>query len=320
LKPKIVVSVGKVNFPEDLAQTLKPLAAVVYAQGDYSTHLDQAAAVIVGCEQIDAAYLDEAPRLKIVARSGVGYDTVDVDACTKRRVYVTHTPDVLSAAVADLTWALILGIMRRIPEADKYARDEWAGKKREFPFGWDISGKTIGFLGLGRIGAEVAKRSQGFEAKLIYHDPVAKPDLEKKYALRPVGFDELLKASDILSIHIPLLPTTRHIIGERELNMMKPTSVIVNTSRGSVLDQDALTEALRSKKIAGAALDVFEEEPIPEGHPFLQMENVILTPHIASATWETRRMMAEICAENVKACLEGRRPRHLVPEQSDVSF
>jgi len=320
LKPKVLVSTGKLNFPEDLAESLRPLADVAYVQGDYAEQLREATAVVVSMEAVNDAYLAKALKLKVVSRFGVGYDTVDVEACTRRKVYVTHTPDVLSAAVADITWALILGFMRRIPEADRFTREEWGKRARGFPFGWDLPGKTLGFLGLGRIGAEAAKRAQGFDVKMIYHDPVPRPDLEKLYGIKPVGFEELLRASDILSIHVPLLPSTRHIIGRKELAMMKPTALIVNTSRGPVIDQDALTEALKEKRIAGAALDVFEVEPIPLTHPLLKLDNLVVTPHIASATRETRRRMAERCAESVRALLEGKRPPFMVPEQGNVSF
>jgi len=320
LKPKVLVSAGKINFPEDLAESLSPLADVAYVQGDYTGQLRDATAVIVSMEKVNEAYLAKAPKLRIVARFGVGYDTVDVDACTKRNVHVTYTPDVLSAAVADLTWALILGFMRRIPEADRFTREEWGRKSGGFPFGWDIKGKTLGFLGLGRIGTEAAKRAQGFDMKLIYRDIVPKPEQERLYGVKPVSFEELLRTSDILSIHVPLLPSTRHIIGRRELAMMKKTAIIINTSRGPVIDQDVMAEALAEKRIAGAALDVFEAEPIPLDHPLLKLDNVVVTPHIASATWETRRRMAERCAESVKTLLEGKRPPFTVPEQENISF
>ena len=320
MKSKVLVSTGKLNFPEDLAESLRPLADVAYVQGDYTEQLREATAAVVSMEAVNDAYLAKAPKLKVVSRFGVGYDTVDVEACTRRKVYVTYTPDVLSAAVADITWALILGFMRRIPEADRFTREEWGKRARGFPFGWDISGKTLGFLGLGRIGREAAKRAQGFDVKVIYRDIVPKPDLEKLYGVKPVGFEELLRTSDILSIHVPLLPSTRHIIGRKELVMMKTTAIIINTSRGPVIDQDALTDALKTRRIAGAALDVFEEEPIPLTHPLLKLDNLVVTPHIASATWETRRRMAERCAESVRALLEGRRPPFTVPEQGNVSF
>jgi glyoxylate reductase len=274
--------------------------------------------VVVGVERVDDAYLAQAPRLKIVARFGVGYDAVDVSACTRRGIYVGHTPDILSGAVADLTWALILAWMRRIPAGDRYARSEWARGQSAFPFGWDLAGKTVGFLGLGRIGAEAAKRGAGFGVTMIYQDVVRRPDLEAAYNLEAVSLEELLRRSDVVSVHVPLSPSTAKLVGREQLRRMKPTAILVNTSRGGVIDQAALAEALEQRVIAGAALDVCEPEPIPLDHALLTAPNLIITPHCASATWETRRKMAERCVDNVRACLEGRRPPFLVPEQREA--
>jgi glyoxylate reductase len=178
-----------------------------------------------------------------------------------------------------------------------------------------MEGMTLGIVGLGRIGAEVARRAHGFGMKIIYTDVVRRPDLESELGAEYAGFDELLKESDIVSIHVPLLPSTRHFVGKKELKLMKPTAVIINTSRGLTIDQGALIEALEEGWIAGAGLDVFEEEPLPSESRLAKMSNVVLTPHIGSATVETRRKMAEVCAENVKAFLEGKTPPNLVPEQ-----
>ncbi len=320
MKQKVLVSYKPDNFPEDVADKLRPLADVIRVSGDYTEQLKDATVLLAAGEKVNDEYLKKAPKLKLVSRFGVGYDAVDVEACTKRGVYVCHTPDVLSEAVADLTWAFILGWMRRIPEADKYTRAEWGLRKRDFPFGWDMSGKTLGFLGLGRIGAEAAKRGKGFGVKMIYHDVVRRQDLEAQYGVAYVSFEELLKTSDIISVHVPLLPTTRGIMSTKQFASMKPTAIIVNTSRGPVIDQKALTEALKAKRIAGACLDVFEQEPIPLDAELLKMENVIVAPHMASATWETRRKMAERCAESIKAYLEGKRPPFTVPEQKNVTF
>jgi len=321
MKPTVVVNMGKDNFPEDVAATLEPLADVVYAPwGQDEEYLGEARAVVVGGGRIDDSYLDKTPNIGLVARFGVGYDSVDVEACTRRRVWATHTPGVLSRGVADHTWALILGYLHWIPMADRYTREEWAHGRRRVPFGWEVEGKTLGLLGLGRIGTEVVKRAQGFGAKVIYHDVVRRPDLEAEHGVEYVGFEELLEASDILTIHVPLLPSTRGIIGERELELMKPTAVIVNTSRGPVIDEAALIEALKTGKVGGAALDVFEEEPTPLDNPLLEMENVVLAPHLGSAMWETRRKMAVCCADNVKAFLEGKKLPNVVPEQRDVTF
>ncbi|HSB78530.1 MAG TPA: NAD(P)-dependent oxidoreductase, partial [Candidatus Methylomirabilis sp.] len=197
---------------------------------------------------------------------------------------------------------------------------EWGKRQTPFPFGWDLEGKTVGFLGLGRIGAEAAKRGFGFGVKMIYHDAIRRPDLEKTYSLEPVGFEELLRRSDVLSVHVPLLPSTTRLLGREAFHKMKRSAILINTSRGGVVDQSALAEALEQGLIAGAALDVFEEEPIPLDDPLLKVRNLLVTPHCASATWETRRKMAERCAENVRACLEGRRPPFVVPEQREVTF
>jgi glyoxylate reductase len=320
MKPKVLVSYNSDNFPEDVADRLRPLADVVRVSGDYTEQMKDAVVLLAAGERVNDEYLKKAPKLKLVSRFGVGYDAVDVDACTKRGVYVCHTPDVLSEAVADLTWAFILGWMRRIPEADTYTRTEWGLRQRDFPFGWDMNGKTLGLLGFGRIGAEVAKRGKGFGVKMIYSDVVRRQDLEAQYDITYVPFEELLKTSDIISVHVPLLTSTRGILSTKQFKMMKLTAIIVNTSRGPVIDQKALTEALKAKTIAGACLDVFEKEPIPLGEELLAMENVIIAPHMASATWETRRKMAERCAESIKAYLEGKRPPFTVPEQKNVNF
>jgi glyoxylate reductase len=320
VRPRVLVSVGKVNFPQEVAATLADIGEVQYVAGDYAAQRGEAKAVVVGGEQVNEAYLAQSPQLKIVARFGVGYDAVDVPACTRRRIYVGNTPDILSGAVADLTWALILGWMRRIPEGDRYTRTEWGKRQTTFPFGWDLTGKTVGFLGLGRIGAEAAKRGFGFGVKMIYHDAIRRPDLEQTYSLEPVSLEELLRRSDVLSVHVPLLPSTTKLLGRQAFQRMKPSAIVVNTSRGGVIDQSALAEALEQGLIAGAALDVFEEEPIPLDDPLLKVRNLLVMPHCASATWETRKRMAERCAENVRACLEGRRPPFVVPEQRENTF
>jgi len=319
-KRSVLISVGNVNFSDDVAATLSSVADVEFVTGDYSARLAGASAVIVGSDRVNEGYLAKAPKLGIVARFGVGYDAVDVDACTRRRIYVGYTPEILSTAVADLTWALILSWMRRIPEGNIFTRTEWGKRRAAFPFGWDLPGKTVGFLGLGRIGAEAAKRGRGFDVKMIYHDAVRRADLEKEYGIEPVSLQDLLRRSDIISVHVPLLPSTEKMLSTKEFRQMKRSALLVNTSRGGVIDQAALAEALEQGLIAGAALDVFEEEPIPLDHKLLKAPNLIATPHCASATWETRRRMAERCAENVRAYLEGRRPPFVVPEQGGHTF
>jgi glyoxylate reductase len=305
---KVLVGAGKINFPEDLADELKDIAEVVYESprdDSYFTELKEASAIIAGMETVNDDFLDKAPNLGIVARFGVGYDSVDVEACTKRGIHVTHTPGVLSGAVADLTWGLILSQMRGILESDGYVRAGWAERARRLPLGHDTEGKTLGIVGLGRIGVEVAKRAQGFDLNVVYYDVYRREDLEESMGVRYVELDELLKTSDIVTIHVLLIPSTRHLFGAREFQLMKEDAIIVNTSRGPVIDQAALVEALKKGQIGGAALDVFEEEPLPAGDEL----------DIASATVETRRKMAEVDAVNVRAFLEGRTPPNLVPEQ-----
>ncbi len=320
MKPKVIVEIDKTNMPEDATDALKPYAEVVYKRRSFGDHLKEAVGMLVGGSRIDAEFLEKAPKLKVAARFGVGYDSVDVEACSKQEVYVTHTPGVLSGGVADHTWALILGFMRRIPEADAYVKTGWGKREKYIPFGWDMEGKVLGFLGLGRIGSEVLKRSQGFDTVNQYYDVVRNETLEERYGVKYVGFEDLIRTSDIITVHVPLLPSTRHILGEKEFNMMKERTVIVNTSRGPVIDEKAMTKALKEGIIRGAALDVFEQEPTPLDNPLLQLDNVVVSPHCASATWETRRKMAECTVENVLAYLKGKKPPDVVPEQRDLTF
>jgi D-3-phosphoglycerate dehydrogenase len=320
MKPKVLISPDNKNVPEDVTATLKELADVEYVTRSYGDKLKDATAVLVGTEPVNAEYLDKAPNLKIVARFGVGYDSVDVDECTKRGIIVTHTPEVLSSGVADHTWALILSYNRHIPLADTFTRTKWAKREGYIPFGWDTEGKTLGILGLGRIGLEVLKRAKGFPVEIIYYDLYRREDLEKEYGVEYVSFDELLRRSDIITVHLSLQETTRGIINRKAFAKMKPNALIVNTSRGPVIDEAALIEALQKKQIGGAALDVYEKEPTPLDNPLLKMDNVVLTPHCASATWETRRKMAVRSVGNIKVFLEGKRPPHVVPEQRDVKF
>jgi len=315
---KVLVNAGRRNFPEDVAETLKAYAEVLYmspSEEGYQKALNESEAIIIGTGVVDAEFLDAAPKLGIAARFGVGYDNVDVDECSRRGIHVTHTPDVLSSAVADLTLGLVLSLMRGIVDANTFAREEWSLRRSRLPFGRDMEGLTFGIVGLGRIGVEVARRAHGFGMKIVYSDVVKRSDLEDDLGVEFAGFEELLRQSDVVSIHVPLLPSTRHLIGRKELKLMKPTAVIINTSRGLTIDQEAMIEALEAGWIAGAGLDVFEDEPLPADSPLTKMSDVVLTPHIGSATVETRRRMAEVCAENVRAFLEGKTPPNLVPEQ-----
>jgi len=258
--------------------------------------------IITGGEGVDAAFFSGAPKLKVVSCHAVGYDNVDVAEATRRHIVVTNTPDVLTDACADLTWALILGVARRVVEGDHLARSgQWRGLSPTLFLGTEVSGKTLGIVGAGRIGVAVAKRAKGFSMPILYMARTAKPDMDALGAKR-VTFDEILRESDFLSVHVPLTTETRHLFGEAEFRRMKPTARFINMARGPVHDEAALARALREGWIAGAGLDVYEHEPKidPELVP---LPNALLLPHIGSATVETRRRMAILAAQNLLAVL-----------------
>jgi lactate dehydrogenase-like 2-hydroxyacid dehydrogenase len=255
----------------------------------------------------------QAPRLRAVANVGVGYDNIDVAACTCRRIPVTNTPDVLTETTADLAFALLMAAPRRLVECDRYVREgKWQSSKWELLWGSDIYGKTLGVYGLGRIGKAVVRRARGFSMRVIYYD-VVRPTaaLEEELGAQFVDRETLLREADFLTLHVPLTPETHHLVGARELSMLKPTAFLINAARGKCVDEAALVEALQSKRLAGAGLDVFEHEP--HVHPeLLSLPNVVLAPHVGSATAQTRLAMAMLAVENLVAGLEGRRPPNLV--------
>jgi len=264
-------------------------------------------------DRVDGELLDRAPRLRVVANYAVGFDNIDVPAATQRGVVVTNTPGVLTETVADFAMTLILGAARRLVEADKYTRaNRWRSWEPMLFLGQDIHGATLGLVGLGRIGSAVARRAHGFGMRILYHDVIRREDLEKELGIQFRPFEEVLRESDFVSIHTPLLPETRHLIGREQLQMMKKTAVLVNTARGPIVDTLALAEALREGWIWAAGIDVFEHEPVEPDHPLLALDNVIVVPHIASASFETRTKMAMMAAENLLAVLEGRRPANPV--------
>jgi glyoxylate reductase len=265
-------------------------------------------------DKIDGEVMDAAgPQLKIVANYAVGYDNIDLKAAAERNVIITNTPEVLTESVAEHTVALMFSIARRIIESDQFMRDgKYVGWAPMLFLGNGLVGKTLGLVGLGRIGAAVAKMMRdGFEMKIIYYDIKRNEDLEVKYHLEYRDLESLLKDSDFVSIHVPLLPTTRHLIAEPQLKMMKKTAYLINTSRGPVVDEKALVEALKNREIKGAALDVYEEEP-KMAPGLAELSNTVLTPHTASATEETRSAMSKMAAKNIIAALEGKEPPNLV--------
>lgn len=268
-------------------------------------------------DPIDADLIGQLSNLKVIAQYAVGYDNIDVEEAARRGIIVTNTPGVLTETTADLTWSLIMATKRRIVEADRYVRSgKWnVAWGPELLLGTDIHGATLGIIGMGRIGQAVAKRAQGFNMRILYHSRSQNEEtaaLKELVGAQSTNLDTLLRDSDIVSIHVPLASETHHLIGEKELGMMKKGSILVNTSRGPVVDQETLYRALSSGYLGGAGLDVFEEEPISKESPLLKLSNVILVPHIGSASMKTRTIMATMCAENIIAVLDGERPPNIV--------
>ena len=259
-------------------------------------------------DRIDEELLSGAQgTLKMVANSAVGFDNFDVEAATRHGVALSNTPEVLTKTTADLAFALLLAAARQVARGD---RDVRAGAwKNWHPFAYtgpDVHGATLSIIGLGQIGMEVAKRAHGFEMTVLYYDPVRRPEVEEQYGLTYCrDIPSALKPADFVSLHTPLTPETRHMIGSEYLSLMKPTTILVNTARGAIVDHQALYEAIRDGVIAGAGLDVTDPEPIPEDHPLLTLPSVVVTPHIGSASLETRKQMALLAARNILARLNG---------------
>ena len=263
-------------------------------------------------EKVDDELLQAAPKLRIAANVAVGYDNIDVPACTKRGVVATNTPGVLDETTADFAWTLMMAVARRLGEGDVLARSgNWKGWDLDQLVGTDVWGKTLGIVGFGRIGRAMARRAGGFQMRVIYTDAVRAPgDAEKELRAEYRDMHELLAEADFISVHTPLLPETHGLFNAAKFQRMKRTAFFINTSRGPVVDEAALVAALEDGKIAGAALDVYEKEPVI--HPGLRRSNVVLAPHIASASLETRTKMACMAAENVIALLQGRRPANVL--------
>lgn len=317
-RPKILIT-GR--LPDEVLYTLKQRFEVEANLEDrpmdrervLQAMADKEGFVSLVGDSIDIELLDSAPRLRMIAQMAVGYDNVDLAAATARGIPVSNTPDVLTDATADLTFALILALSRRIVELDGRVR------RGEFKFwapmlflGRDVTGKTLGIVGFGRIGQAVAQRAKGFRMRVLYSDPrkidtVHEQELNAEY----VDLGRLLREADFVCVHVSLSQETRHLIGKAELALMKPMAYLINAARGPVVDEEALVEALRSGSIAGAGLDVYENEPALEPG-LVELENVVLLPHVGSATLETRIKMASLAAENLCAGLEGGVPPNLL--------
>ena len=263
------------------------------------------AAICTLTDRVDASMLAGTTRLKILANYAVGYNNIDVAAATARGIVVTNTPDVLTDSTADLTWALILAVARRVAEGDAYVRSgAWSGWAPTQLLGTDVSGKVLGIVGMGRIGQAVAQRAAGFNRRICYtsRTPQTPGRLPSQWEQR--ALPDLLKAADFVSLHVPLTPATHHLINARHLALMKPTAFLINTSRGPVVEEAALVDALIQRRLAGAGLDVFEQEPV--FHPSLrELRQVVLLPHLGSATLATRVRMGMICLENIAALFAG---------------
>ena len=266
-------------------------------------------------DRVDPPLMDAAPNLKVISNMAVGFDNIDIDAASQRGIPVGNTPDVLTETTADFAFALLMAVARRIPEGRQYVQDgKWRTWHPTVLSGQDVFGATLGIIGSGRIGAAVAKRALGFNMRLLVNSLETEEEI-RQLGGEKVGLDELLAQSDFVSMHVPLTDETHHMISERELALMKPTAILVNTARGSVLDPKALYAALRDGEILAAGLDVTDPEPIPLDDPLLSLDNCVIVPHIASASVATRTKMAEMAVDNVIAGLRGERlPTPVNPE------
>ena len=269
-------------------------------------------------DNIDKDVISSSPDLKMIANYAVGYDNIDVSTATERGIPVSNTPDVLTDSTAEMAWALLFSASRRIVEGDRITRGgEFHGWDPNLLLGHDVTSKTLGVVGAGRIGTAFALKSKGFDMKVLYSDEHRNEHLEKKLGARKVALEELLNKSDFISIHVSLSESTRHLIGENEFKLMKDTAVLINTSRGPVIDEKSLVKALKEKWIFAAGLDVYENEPLIN-KKLIKLKNVVLQPHAASATFNTRTKMAIIAAENLLAGLRGEIPPNCVnPEVFD---
>lgn len=314
------VLVTKRVYPEAI-EFLKGRCEVDYVDSDDGLSAEELKRRVQGkhgivsqlTDKFTAEVIDALDGVKIIANVAVGFDNIDVAAATRKRILVTNTPDVLTETTADFAFALLLAAARRVAEGHQFVHSgQWRRWTIDLLVGQDVHHRTLGVFGMGRIGQAVARRGRGFSMKIIYSDAVRAPEsIERELQLQFVSKDQLLREADFVSLHVPLLESTRKFIGERELRLMKPTSILVNTSRGPVVDEAALAQALSERWLAGAGLDVFEQEP--KVHPeLLRLNNAVLAPHIASASVDTRREMSMMAARNAVAALEDRRPENLL--------
>ncbi|MEB3180599.1 MAG: D-glycerate dehydrogenase [Nostocaceae cyanobacterium] len=268
-------------------------------------------------DQIDSQLMETGASLKVISQMAVGYDNIDIAAATARQIPVGHTPGVLTDATADLTWALLMASARRVVEGDRITRaGQWRTWEPDFLLGPNVTGATLGIIGLGRIGQAVARRAQGFDMRILYTSRQrCEVELEQSLGMEFVTFEELLQLSDFVTIHTPLSAQTHHLFREPQFEQMKRSAILINTARGAIVDQEALYNALCNGKIAAAAVDVTEPEPIPMDSPLLSLDNLIITPHIGSASLQTRRKMADMAITNLIAGLKGERLPYCINEE-----
>ena len=264
-------------------------------------------------DNIDAGVIEAGQGLRVVSTMAVGYDHIDVAACSRKGILVTNTPGVLTETTADFAFALLLAAARRLPEAERAVREgRWSTWHPSFLLGQDVAGATLGIVGLGAIGAAVARRARGFDMRILYYSRTRRPELEEELGVTYTPLENLLADADFVSVHVPLTADTRHMFNADAFNRMKPGAIFINTARGAVVDESALLRALESQRIAAAAIDVAEAEPVPKHDMLLRMPNLLVTPHIASASVATRQRMARMAVDNIVEALEGKTPEHCV--------
>jgi gluconate 2-dehydrogenase len=308
------------KLPNELLAALRDQFEVTYFEAIDETNraafldaIRDADGLIGASVRLDKATLATATRLKVVSTISVGYDTFDVDDLTERGILLAHTPGVLTETTADTIFALILATARRVVELAEFVKaGRWRHSLDESLYGVDVHSKTLGFLGMGRIGQAVARRARlGFNMTILYHNLQPVPEVETAFGARFLPLDEVLRTADFICVVLPLSPETEKLVGAREFALMQPHAIFINGSRGRIVDEAALIEALQLRKIHAAGLDVFEREPLPADSPLLALPNVVALPHIGSATQETRLAMAQLAVDNLIAGLKGERPRHL---------
>ena len=306
-KPKVILNK---SMPSYIAEQFEPHCEFVrwslLETGSNEELAEIRAIVVYGHTPVNGPVLDKLPNAKVISNFGVGYDHIDVASATRHGVVVGNTPGAVDGATADMTMALLLGIARKVTAGDRYGRGpDFVRFDPSFMIGKEVYGSALGIIGMGRIGTQVAKRAKGFDMRILYHNRSRDTQAERDYGVQYVSLDELLSQADFVTLNVPLTPQTRGLIGAEQLRKMRPDAMLINIARGAVVDHDALYQALSEGWIAAAALDVTEPEPLPRDHPLLKLDNVIITPHLGSATLGTRSWMGRMMVENLVAGLKG---------------